>query len=392
MDLLSRILPALAPLVVLAIVAPGIALVHELGHALAARPAGFRVTSFGLGRGRPLLRIRGPGGVVLSVRLWVLLGGTCVAIPRGPGRQRRAALFHAGGALSQLVLAALLGGLEGPTVDLIARFNLLVLAWNLAPWRVAGHASDGWWIVRHLRGGAGGPGMLLHRHGELRRLLAWERAQMSPLGTWYARLLLAWIDLQVRRMDRAAPFFVQEHPEAVIDGPMDALHHALLAEWHRLQGRPLAALWVLRELRSARGDDLPAEIEDLLSLGEGRTWLQLGEASRCRAALARLAGVAGVVGADARVLRLELALVGDDRAEIEAAAARVGASPGLLDPLAGLTALRGAACRLDGPAAVRAAAAADTLQVALIAGVDASLQPDLDDALRTLPRAVGLSP
>jgi hypothetical protein len=387
MDLLYRLMPALVPLAVLALVAPGIALVHELGHALTARPAGYRVTSFGVGRGRPILRLRGPGGVLLSVRLWVLLGGTCVAIPRGPGVRRRAALFHAGGAIAQLLLAAVLLVFDGPTVELVARFNLLVLAWNLLPWRVAGHASDGWWIVRSLRGVAGGPGLLIRRRGELERLLAWEQAQSSPVGTWYARLLLAWIDLQVRRLDRADTFFVEEHPEAVLDGPMDALHHALVAEWHRLHGRPLAALWVLRQVRAARGDDLPPETEDLLCLAEGRTWLELGEAARARAALARLAGVAGFAGPDARVLRLELALAEEDLVEVEAAVSRIRVAHGLLDPVAALAALRQAAALLDGAAAEQARATAEALSERLESGVDAAMRADLDDAMRELPPA-----
>lgn len=385
MDLLFRLMPALAPLATLAVVAPGIALVHELGHALAARPAGFRVTSFGVGRGRPILRLRGPGGVSLSVRLWVPLGGTCVAIPRGPGVRRRAALFHSGGAIAQVLLAVVLLALDGATADLIARFNLLVLAWNLLPWRIAGHASDGWWIVRSLRGGSGGPGLLVRRRGELARLLGWERAQSSPVGVWYARLLLAWIDLQMRRLDRADAFFLEEHPEAILDGPMDAMHHALVAEWHRLHGRPLAAIWVLRQVREARGDDLPPETQDLLCLAEGRTWLELGELARARAALARLAGVAGFAGPDARVLRLEVALVEQDPIEVEAAVSRLGAPHGVLDPVAALAALRQAAALLDGPAGQRARSAAEALHGRLDSVLDGDLRADLDDAMRALP-------
>jgi hypothetical protein len=386
MDLLFRLVPALTPVLLLALVAPGIALVHELGHALAARPAGFRVTSFGVGRGRPLLRLRGPGGVLVSVRTWVLLGGTCVAIPRGPGARPRAALFHAGGALAQLALGLLLLPFDGELVELVSRFNLLVLAWNLLPWRVAGHASDGWWIVRHLRGVRGGPGLLPRRRPELDRLLSWEQDQQSPVGTWYARLLLAWIDLQLRRLDRADAFFLEEHPVAVLDGPLDALHHALVAEWHRLRGRPLAAIWVLRQVRAARTDGLPPETEDLLNLVEGRTWLQLGEHPRARAALARLAGVGGFAGPDARVLRLELALADSDPAEIEAAVLRLGRPAGLLDPVAALAALGEAGARLDGPVADAAGGAADSIRTGLESVVDPGARADLDDALRSLPR------
>lgn len=143
---------------------PVISLVHEAGHAVLARPAGFRVTSFGVGRGRPLARFRGPGGVVVAVRLWIFAGGACVAIPRGPGPRARAALFHAGGALAQLALAVLLALSDAPWSTPVAQFNWMVLVFNLVPWRFGGFASDGWWIVAHLRAGPnGGPGMLFSR-------------------------------------------------------------------------------------------------------------------------------------------------------------------------------------------------------------------------------------
>jgi hypothetical protein len=327
---------------------PLIALVHEAGHAALARPAGFRVTSFGVGRGRPLFRFRGPGGVVVAVRLWFFAGGACVAIPRGPGPKARAALFHAGGVFAQLALAALLALNDAAWSDQVAQFNGLVLAFNLFPWRVGGFASDGWWIVSHLRAGrSGGPGLLFSRRAELARLVAWEEQIGSPVGTWYGLLLMAWMDLQVRRLDAADAFFTREHVEAVLDPHLDALHHALVAEWHRLRGRPLAALWVIRQLRAARGDALPPETEDLLGLVEGRTWLDLGEIDRARACLARLAGVSGTASADATVLALEIAVEEEEPTEILRSLRRVRLRSGSLDPAAVVVAVLAAAKALD---------------------------------------------
>jgi hypothetical protein len=303
---------------------PVISLVHEAGHAVLARPAGFRVTSFGVGRGRPLARFRGPG-------------------PRA-----RAALFHAGGALAQLALAVLLALSDAPWSTPVAQFNWMVLVFNLVPWRFGGFASDGWWIVAHLRAGpGGGPGMLFSRRAELVRLVAWEAQIGSPVGTWYGHLLMAWMDLQVRRLDAADAFFTREHVEAVLDPHLDALHHALVAEWHRLRGRPLAALWVIRKLHAACGDGLPPETEDLLGLVEGRTWLDLGEVRCAQACLARLAGVSGTASADATVLALEIAVEAEEQTEILRALRRVRLRSGSLDPVTAVAAVSAASHALD---------------------------------------------
>ncbi len=381
---------AFAPALAFLAAVPLVALVHELGHALLAGPAGLRVTSFGIGLGRPVARFRGPGGVVLVLRMWVVAGGACVAVPRGPGVRARVAWFHAGGALAQLVLAALLAGvaaagLDSPSLASVARFNVLVLVFNLVPWKVGGRASDGWWILQHVRAGRGGPGLLFTRRAELERLLRWEEEGESPVGVWYARLLLAWMDLQLRRLDRADAFFTREHAEAVLDPHLDALHHGLVAEWHRLRGRPLAALWVFRQLRQARPDGLPPETEDLLHLVEGRTWLDLGEVTRAREALTRLAGVEGTAAADATVLRVEVALAADDPEELRRAVRRVRLRAGSLDPVGATRTLAAAARALDGdsdePAAAVASAVAATLRERLVRIADAD---DVGDLLQAI--------
>ena len=322
--------PALLPLdpaqaVWLLVWVPLVALIHEAGHALAARPAGYRLVSFGVGLGPPLLRHPGKGGAVYYLGRWLFAGGACVAVPRTLSPGPRAMLFHAGGGLAQLALAGALA-LVPDTVWWVApvrTFNLLVLAWNLLPWRWGGKASDGWWLVAHLRGAGRGPGLLFSRRAPLERILAFETQVGSPMGMWYARLMLAWSDLQVGALDRVDAFFTAENTEAALDASFDAIHHALTAEWHRQRGRPLAAMWAVREVRRARGASLTEDADGMLSLVEARTLRDLGERGRARQALARLAGAGGPVAADAALLRLELAVDAGSLAEIELAASRL---------------------------------------------------------------------
>jgi hypothetical protein len=93
------------------------AFVHELGHALLGRLAGLRVTSFGIGLGRPFLVFGCRGMRVYLARKGLLQGVTflhpdTVSLPSG-----RLLAFMAGGIIAQLVLALLALG-----------------AWWLLPW------------------------------------------------------------------------------------------------------------------------------------------------------------------------------------------------------------------------------------------------------------------
>lgn len=302
---------------------PLVALIHEAGHALAARPAGYRVTSFGVGMGAPLLRHRGKRGVVFTVNRWLFAGGACVAVPLRLTQDLRSLLFHAGGGLAQAALALVLAVLPGWWwVDHVAHFNLLVLTWNLVPWRVGGMASDGWWILAHLRPGDRGPGLLFARRAPFQRIRDFEARAGSPVGVWYAELMLAWMDLQVGALDRADRFFGEEHDESAVDPQLDAIAQALQADWHRRHNRPLAALRAVRELRSA-GLSLSDDADGLLNLVEARSLLDLGEARQARQALGRLAGATRTVAADAALARLEIALCESDVTEVAAAADRV---------------------------------------------------------------------
>ena len=337
---------------------PLVALVHECGHALLARPAGFRVTSFGVGLGAPLLRHRGRGGVVFTVNRWLFAGGACVAVPRGLSTDLRSLLFHAGGGLAQLVLGALLFVLpDWWWVTPIQSFNLLVLTWNLLPWRLGARASDGWWMLAALRPRAQGPGLLFARRRPLLRVRAFERRVGSPLGVWYADLMLAWMDLQVGDLDRADRFFEQEHDETALDPTLDAIFQALKGDWHRRHARPLAALTTVARLRSAQLP-LGGEAEGLLTLVEARALLDLDETAQARQALGRLAGATQVVAADAALARLQVALAEGQVAEVASAAEQLldPSRPAPLWPVEAVHALRTASDQLqagDRPAVSR---------------------------------------
>ena len=61
--------PLVIELFALLMYGTGIVVLHELGHLLFARLGGFRVSSFGIGFGKPLLRFQWRGGLVLGARV-----------------------------------------------------------------------------------------------------------------------------------------------------------------------------------------------------------------------------------------------------------------------------------------------------------------------------------
>jgi hypothetical protein len=322
-----------------------ISLVHELGHAIAAHPAGFRLTSFGVGYGPVVLRVPLGHQRVFTLGLAFLGGGACVAIPeRGIGP--RAAWFHAGGLLAQVVLGLVLALFPaGPTRDLGLELNLLILVYNLLPWRWASAASDGWWLLNRL-----GPGIvqerpLFSRKVAFQRLLAHELRQSSPLGTAWARLMLAEGHLQLGELGLA-----QEQLLALPDGDrltpaLDAQVALAWGELGRQQGELEAPARSWAELRRRRPEAPPVALEDRLALGVARAAIGKGDYEGCRTLLVNFAGVGGEVGTLATLVRLELALAEQDPAAVRGAAARLAwnLSGPQLDPLGGLRAVSAAA-------------------------------------------------
>jgi len=363
---------------------PLVITVHEAGHAAVAKLAGFRVTSFGVGYGRPILRHRGANGVVFYVGRWFWAGGSCVAVPRRLGADPREALYHAGGVLAQAALAGALALLP-PTwwVEPVARFNLLVLAWNMVPWQLWGTQSDGWRFVRALSRGRLLSAPMFASRSALARLLRFEETVGSPVGVWYCRLLLAWSDLLVGRQPEAF-LAAESDPISVTDPAFDALQQHVLASGLIAAGQPEAALRALAGVRSAHGASLPMASRDLLALTESRAHLSRGALADARSALSRLAGVSGPLGEEARVISLEIALAEGDDAATGAAAARV-AVRGVLDPPSAAAALWRAGAVL-GDDTLRQRAQAEAARLMMVA------EPDDEPPLaRRLGGAVGWS-
>ncbi len=309
---------------------PLITVLHEAGHALAAPLAGYRVSSFGVGLGRPLLRRSLGRGRVIWLGRWPLAGGACVAVPAG--LRARPAVYHLGGLVAQLVLALVLRQLV-ELHWLLARaevFNLVVLAWNSIPWRWGGQASDGWFLVAGLRRGQ--PALpIMGRRPVLERLVRFEDRIGAPVGAWYARLGLAWIQLLVGRPGLAAAFFALEEPEGL--GPADrglrALQGYVEVEWQRLAGREQQALEVARAWLARLGTRVPDGAEDLSTLAVARALLACGQPTQARQVLATLAGVVGPVAREASVVLLGACLLEGEASAVRAAAWRlVGQLPG----------------------------------------------------------------
>ncbi len=378
-------------LLALAVYGPAVILWHELGHLLFARAGGLRATSFGIGTGRPILRLRLSGGLVVWVGAWVLVGGSATAVPIAPAGPRRA-WFHAGGLLAQLVLAAaLLPLVDVWWIERMARFNALVWLTNAAPWRLAGGASDGMALLDLWRGRRAEDTTLPDRAALARR--ATREAQIgSDLGEAWARLALAWADTRAGRLVQAAPFLERDTPVLALAPWADALHQYVRAEWHRRSGRPLAALGVIRSARALHGAELTDDASDLLSLAEAQALVALDEPRAAQRLLGRLAGVGGAIGRQAAVVNLAASLDGpaSDLALAARAAVQRAAGP-WLDPAEAAEVLWDAA---DALAATHPPAAAAPVRAAARrlarAVLDAASDEERPGLLARLGPAAGL--
>ncbi len=341
---ITDVLPSL---VVLLAAVPLITTIHEAGHALMAGPAGYRLTSFGVGHGRPLVSHRTRAGVVLYLGRKLWMGGSCVAIPVKVVPQRRR-LYQAGGLLAQVVAGVVLAVAcrVWPVLEVAFDFNLLVFAFNVLPWRVRGHASDGW----HLLGasvGAGRTGELVGQRAWVERFERFERSVGSPVGEAWCRLMGAWIDVVTGQPSEAAQALGEDLP--LLEPDLESLHTYVAAERHRLEGAPLAGLRLIADLRRDYGADLPDEAADLVTIGEARLYVALGEPRRGELLVGGVGGVGGLGGLDALAVRLEAAIGHATVDEIEVAARRLAVRlPGrFLDAPQAVGSLWEAARRLD---------------------------------------------
>jgi len=319
-----------------------VALVHELGHALLARPAGFRLTSLGLGAGAPLLRLPLGGGRVFVLHRWFFLGGACVAIPASLEGGRRAAWFHGGGVLAQLAFAPLLRLLPAAW-DLgdLEQINAMMLLGNLLPWQMGGQVSDGWRLWAALRPGGRGAGALIDRRAALLQLRRFEAARGSPDGEAWARLLIGWIGAQrgvITEVDAAlAPPLRPGAPPV-----LRALRAALALDAARRGASPgpsAPALWAEAEA-SLAGDPDPAA-RALVCGAAARLAIQEGALARAERWI-EAGGEGHDGGGLLRLAALELAQA-DGRPSAQAAEACLDSLRGdPLDPAGVLAALTAA--------------------------------------------------
>lgn len=370
-------------IVALLVYGPLIVLLHESGHALFARLGGYRVTSFGIGLGRPFWRVQLSRGVVFHLDRWLLAGGACVAFPSGPPTLKRA-WFHAGGLILQAVLAVVLLALPHTWLgDRIAQFNLIVAATNALPWRWGGSASDGWYLLDLFRGQQRAAEVLPQRPA-LQRMAARERQTDSRLGTAYAELCLAWVDVLACRPADAGRFFAKDPPETALDPWVDALYHFVHAQWHRLEGRPLAALRIAREAPGVLAEGAGDDAIGLLALAEAQALVDLDEPAAAMRTLGRIAGVSGLVGRQATVALLAASLDAPD--DLELATWRVvrRAQDAWLDPTDAASTLWEAARRLDAAHRIDAARGAREAARTLARRTLASATPEDHAALLPL--------
>ena len=113
---------------------------HEAGHALFARIAGYRATSLGLGTRRPFFRAVLPGGMIVFLCRDHLTFGTCWTITPEllPSRQSRALLFVGGGVANLLFAAGCFAawrGVGGGVLLALFVINALLGILNLLPLR-----------------------------------------------------------------------------------------------------------------------------------------------------------------------------------------------------------------------------------------------------------------
>ena len=329
---------------------PLVAIIHELGHAIAAARAGFRLTSFGIGRGPTALRLRMPGNVVFHIGWVFFTGGACVAIPRSPELGPRAALFHGGGIAAQIVLGLLLLAVpSGPWstwVDAGGQFNLLVAIWNLIPWRWGRVASDGWWLFSRLTLGTMAPQRaLFEQRQSIEQVLAHETRIRSPVGIWYGHLMLAWCDLLTGRTASAHERLQQSAVLATAEPQLAGIEALVRAEAALRTERPMVALRIVEDARSALSE--AHEIADLLTLVEARSWLAFGDVIKARRALGHLAGLGGPIGREAMSASLAVAVVDADRSAVCSTANRLArdSTRGMFDPMSASRTLH-AACEL----------------------------------------------
>ncbi len=318
-------MPPVLPWVLVALYASLVA--HELGHALLARLAGYRVSACGAGLGAPFLRLRLAGTVYYAAPRRPLVGLT-FSLPThaGMGRAGRVALLTGGLVAHAAILVASGLACLGREMSPMARDAAWAFAWvngallvlNAVPMRMrmgrAAVESDAWQILHALRGARGAPPPLGARLRLYRESLGHLEAVGDRVGaTWYATEL-ALAELECGRLERARDLLERPVPA---DCPRYVAGRFALAraELEYLSGDAGARDQALARAREAFASDPSATpsvelaaVELAVLPGAPDEAAALGEAARRAAALGGWArGVARDLEGRAR------RLAGDDR-------------------------------------------------------------------------------
>jgi hypothetical protein len=299
---------------------PIIAVLHELGHAVAARPAGYRVTSFGVGHGAPLVHWRTRSGTIVYLGRWIFSGGQCVAIPVDVIPERRW-LYHSGGLIFQALLALVLWPLAErfPALSGAMWFNLLVLTWNLLPLRFGDYVSDGYKLLAPWLGRAWS-GQQYSQRDQIAKVLRLETQNRSDLGVAWCRTMLQWMDV-VTGQDPDP--WTPEDLVLMAEPQLEGLFTFVRSEQERSAGASLAALQRIHRYRLDMSHSLPPLSRDMLALAEARCWLDQGSPKKARDLLSELVGAPGPIARDAACLQLDCALQEQNHARILSSAQRL---------------------------------------------------------------------
>ena len=266
---------------------------HELGHVLAGRLAGYRNAACGVGFPGPFFRFR-LGGTSFYLGK-PLLGGMTLPIWEGFPSARSLILFNAGGPLANLALggAALIlwdAGLRSGFVSSAWYVSVVFFLWHILPFTFtasgARFRSDGLLIAQAWRGTWRQWDQSGDQIAALKALRGFCRELDSLLGEVHYTLLLAWHEVKLFDVESAQETLRDEcllDPRRGLFGQMlEAVVHAVIA----VETEPSNACVIIDGAKKVCSSDSAAQVILLLAHASAALNTGLPAASLAREALA----------------------------------------------------------------------------------------------------------